>query len=401
MIPTTASAGDATGADSDASGATRDDRWVDPKRHLWLIGLVVPLLPLLAYGMVEATGLWLFWWMGPLWILVLMPILDSLLGTDTSNPPEWAVPQLEDDRYYRWCTYLYIPLQYAGFVFGAWAVLNFDLATWEKLGLTLTVGTVAGIAIATAHELGHKRDKLERRLSKVALAQSAYGHFYVEHNRGHHARVSTPEDPASARLGESFWEFLPRTVVGSLRSAWEIEAAALRRKDLAVWSPRNNILNAWAMTVALFSAMVVAFGVEVIPYLAVQAIFGFCLLEIVNYVEHYGLLRQKVGNGRYERCQPVHSWNSNNVASNLALYHLERHSDHHANPTRRYQSLRHFDDAPQLPSGYALMIGLAAVPPVWRRVMDPRVLAHYHGDVTRANIHPRCRARILARYASA
>jgi alkane 1-monooxygenase len=257
--------------------------------------------------------------------------------------------------------------------------------------LALTVGTVAGIAINTAHELGHKRDRLERRLSKVALAQTGYGHFYVEHNRGHHARVSTPEDPASARLGESFWAFLPRTVWGSLRSAWSIEAAALRRKGHPVWSPRNDVLNAWALSIVLLGALLVAFGWQVLPLLVIQAVFGFSLLEVVNYIEHYGLLRQRVANGRYERCQPEHSWNSNNVASNLALYHLERHSDHHANPTRRYQALRNFDDAPQLPSGYALMIGLAYLPPVWRRVMDPRVLAHYDGEVDRANLHPRAR----------
>ena len=259
------------------------------------------------------------------------------------------------------------------------------------------MGTVAGIGINTAHELGHKRDKLERRLSKVALAQSAYGHFYVEHNRGHHANVSTPEDPASARFGETFWAFLPRTVVGSLRSAWSL-AAGPSAARAAGWSPTNDVLNAWALSVVLFGVTIALFGPVVIPYVVVQAVFGFSLLEVVNYIEHYGLLRQRVANGRYERCQPVHSWNSNNVVSNLVLYHLERHSDHHANPTRRYQSLRHFDEAPQLPSGYALMIGLAYFPPVWRRVMDRRVVAHYGGDVTLANIHPPARERVLARY---
>ncbi len=158
------------------------------------------------------------------------------------------------------------------------------------------------------------------------------------------------------------------------------------------------MLNAWALSVVLFGVTIALFGPVVIPYVVVQAVFGFSLLEVVNYIEHYGLLRQRVANGRYERCQPVHSWNSNNVVSNLVLYHLERHSDHHANPTRRYQSLRHFDEAPQLPSGYALMIGLAYFPPVWRRVMDRRVLAHYGGDVTLANIHPPARERVLARY---
>jgi len=372
--------------------------WRDRKRYLWALGLVVPLLPFGARRLVEATGWEVFWWMGPLWVLVLVPVLDTLFGTDASNPPDWAVPQLEADRYYRWLTYLFLPLQYLGFAFGAWTVVHGGLSGWSQLGLALTVGTVAGIAINTAHELGHKRERLERRLSKVALAQTGYGHFYVEHNRGHHTRVSTPDDPASARLGESFWRFLPRTVGGSVRSAWHIAAAAQARKGQRVWSWRNDVLGAWTLSVVLFGGTVAWLGVEVVPFLVVQAIFGFSLLEVVNYIEHYGLLRRRVANGRYERCRPAHSWNSNNVASNLVLYHLERHSDHHANPTRRYQSLRHFDDAPQLPSGYALMICLAYVPPLWRRVMDGRVLDHYGGDVTLANLRPDRRERLLARH---
>jgi len=260
---------------------------------------------------------------------------------------------------------------------------------------------VSGVAINTAHELGHKRDQLERWLSKVALAQSAYGHFYIEHNRGHHVRVATPEDPASARLGESFWEFLPRTVVGSLRSAWGLERARLARMGKPPWSMRNDILSAWAMTVVLFAGLTAIFGLVVLPYLVLQAVVGFSLLEIVNYLEHYGLLRQRREDGRYERTRPEHSWNSNNIASNVALYHLQRHSDHHANPTRRYQALRHVEEAPQLPSGYAGMILIALFPPLWRRVMDHRLLEHYGGDVRRANIHPRLRRRILARYQSA
>jgi alkane 1-monooxygenase len=374
-------------------------RWRDPKRRLWMYGLAVPVLPFAGGWLASLTGWTAFWWMGPLWIFVLIPVLDTLAGTDASNPPDWAVPQLESDRYYRWCVYLYIPLQLVGFVWGARIVAGGALSPVSQLGLALTVGTVAGVGINTAHELGHKRERVERRLSKVALAQSGYGHFYVEHNRGHHTNVSTPGDPASARFGESFWAFLPRTVVGSLRSAWTLAAGAQRRKGQRVWSLRNDVLNAWALSVVLFGVAIALYGPVVLPYAVVQAVFGFSLLEVVNYIEHYGLLRQRVANGRYERCRPEHSWNSNNIVSNLVLYHLERHSDHHANPTRRYQSLRHFDEAPQLPSGYALMIGLAYFPPLWRRVMDHRVLAHYDGDIARANIHPPARSRVLARYA--
>ena len=373
-------------------------RWRDKKRYLWMLGLIVPLLPYGAANWVRDSGWTGFYFAGPVFILLIIPLLDWVFGTDRSNPPDWAVEQLAEDRYYRWCTFLFLPLQYAGLVFACWVVTTRGLSLVDQFGYALTVGTVAGVAINTAHELGHKSVKTERRLAKLALAQSGYGHFYVEHNRGHHNRVATPEDPASSRLGETFWEFLPRTVVGSARSAWELEARRLRAQGKRVWSTDNDVLTAWAMTVVLFAGLTAAFGVKILPFLVVQAVFGFSLLEVVNYLEHYGLMRQKDANGRYERCQPEHSWNSNHVASNVILYQLERHSDHHAHPTRRYQALRHFNDAPQLPSGYGLMLGLAYLPPVWRRVMDHRVLDHYDGDVTRANLHPRKRAALIAKY---
>jgi alkane 1-monooxygenase len=373
--------------------------WRDPKRYLWLLGLVVPTLPFLAWGLVELTGLGVFWFYGPVLVFGIFPLLDLAVGLDARNPPESVIKALEQDRYYRWCTYAYIPVQYAGLIFACWEWSYGDLSVIESIGLALTVAMVSGIAINTAHELGHKRASLERWLSKVALAQSGYGHFFIEHNRGHHVRVATPEDPASSRLGESFYRFWPRTVAGSLRSAWELERVRLGRLECSMWTPRNDILSAWAMTVVLFGALVAVFGVVVLPYLLIQAVLGFSLLEVVNYLEHYGLLRQRREDGRYERTQPEHSWNSNNTASNVLLYHLQRHSDHHANPVRRYQALRHVEQAPQLPTGYAGMILVAAFPPLWRRIMDHRVLDHYDGDVSRANLHPRVSARARRRLA--
>ncbi len=371
--------------------------WRDPKRYLWLLGLVVPTLPFLSWALVHATGLGVLWFYGPVLVFGIFPLLDLAVGMDARNPPDSAIKALEQDRYYRWCTYLYLPIQYAGLVFACWLWSSGQLSTLDSVGLALTVAMVSGIAINTAHELGHKRASLERWLSKVALAQSGYGHFFIEHNRGHHVRVATPEDPASSRLGESFYRFLPRTVICSLSSAWELERVRLRRLESSMWTPRNDILSAWAMTVVLYVALVATFGVIVLPYLAIQSVIGFSLLEVVNYLEHYGLLRQRREDGRYERTAPKHSWNSNNVASNVLLYHLQRHSDHHANPVRRYQALRHVEQAPQLPTGYAGMILTAVIPPLWRRVMDHRVLAHYEGELARANLHPRISARTRRR----
>jgi alkane 1-monooxygenase len=375
--------------------------WRDPKRYAWLLGLIVPFAPFIAYASVQATGLDFLWFFGPLLVFGAFPLLDIVVGVDATNPPDSVLKWLEQDRYYRWCTYIFIPVQYAGLVFACRLWSSGDLGVLESLGLALTMGVVGGIAINTAHELGHKRAGMERWLSRVALAQTGYGHFFIEHNRGHHVRVATPEDPASSRLGESFWAFLPRTVAGSVHSAWGIECARLDRLGKSHWTLRNDVLGAWAMTVGLFAVLTIAFGPVVLPYLLLQAVLGFSLLEVVNYLEHYGLLRQKREDGRYERCRAEHSWNSNNVASNVLLYHLQRHSDHHANPTRRYQALRHVDEAPQLPTGYAGMIVLAWFPPLWRRVMDPRLVEHFGGDLSRANIQPRRRRQVLARYGAA
>jgi alkane 1-monooxygenase len=372
--------------------------WRDSKRYAWLLALIVPLLPFSSWMMVEVTGLGVFWFYGPVLVFGIFPLLDALGGLDPSNPPDSVIKWLEQDRYYRWVIYLYLPIQYAGLIFACWMWSDGGLSTIESIGLALTVAMVAGIAINTAHELGHKRTTHERWLSRVALAQTGYGHFFIEHNRGHHVRVATPEDPASARLGESFYAFWPRTVLGSLRSAWGLERTRLARMGRGSWTLRNDILNAWAMSLVLFGGLALAFGTIVLPYLLIQAVVGFSLLEVVNYLEHYGLLRGRREDGRYERTRPEHSWNSNNVVSNVLLYHLQRHSDHHANPVRRYQALRHVEGAPQLPTGYAGMILIAAIPPLWRRIMDRRLLAHYGHEVTRANINPRARRRVLARY---
>jgi alkane 1-monooxygenase len=369
---------------------------VDPKRHLWVLGLLAPSSALLPSQLVLHTGSAVFWWIGPIIVLIVIPVLDWAVGVDGSNPRDEDYELLSNDRYYRWCTYLMLPVQLIGLVIASYMWAGDELSTVDKFGLATTLGFVSGIGINAAHELGHRVEHLERWLAKIALAQSGYGHFFVEHNRGHHVRVATPEDPASARLGESLWEFLPRSVSGSFRSAIALERERLARKDRGWWSVHNHILQAWSMTLVLFGSLIAAFGYQVLPWLLLQAVIGFGLLETVNYVEHYGLLRARRPNGRYARCSPRDSWNSDHLVTNIFLFHLQRHSDHHANPGRRYQTLRTSEQAPQLPAGYAAMIVLAAIPPLWRWMMDDRVLAHYGGDITLANIQPRKRRRILA-----
>jgi alkane 1-monooxygenase len=385
------------------------EQWRDNKRYLWLIGLVVPSLAFIAFGMFQLTGWGVWLWLGPIVILGIVPAIDLFAGLDRSNPPDDVIERLEQDKYYRWITYLFLPIQYVGFLAAfvwiakpEWLGVA-ELSAFDKLGIACSIGAIGGIGINTAHELGHKKESHERWLSKIALAQSFYGHFYIEHNRGHHVRVATPEDPASSRLGENFYQFWFRTVSGSLKSAWRLEKKRYARKGKHPFRIGNDVLNAWVMSAVLFGGLMVVLGWQILPFLVIQAVVGFSLLEVVNYMEHYGMLRQKVGVGerqRYERVDPSHSWNSNNIATNVLLYHLQRHSDHHANPTRRYQTLRDFEESPVLPTGYAGMIVLAIVPAVWRRVMDPRVVAHFGGDLSLANISPRKRDRIIAKYSS-
>ncbi len=377
------------------------ESWRDHKRYLWLIALVMPLLPFLAIGLFSSTGMGVWLWLGPLVILGVVPIIDLITGLDRSNPPDDVIEALENDRYYRWITYLFLPVQYAGFIAAFAFIALGDLSVMESVGLAVTVGFIGGIGINTAHELGHKKESHERWLSKIALAQSCYGHFYIEHNRGHHVRVATPADPASSRVGENFYQYWPRTVLGSLRSAWRLESRRYARRGRHPFRIGNDVLNAWLMTLVLWAAMIIWLGIGILPYLIIQALVAITLLEAVNYLEHYGMLRQIVGvpgKERYERVDPTHSWNSNNIATNVLLYHLQRHSDHHAAPTRRYQALRDYEESPALPTGYAGMILLSLVPFAWRRVMDPRVASHFGGDMSRANIAPRKRERVLARH---
>ena len=376
-----------------AAAAWHDKRW------LWLLSPTLPLLftnVMLVYAW-SGNAAWLL--LSPFLMHALLPLLDRVLGQDLSNPPESAVAQLEQDFFYRVLVWAYIPFQYAGTFLGAWLVSTVpDMPWYALLGVAMAVGSINGIGIGTAHELGHKKEKLERWLAKIALAPSLYGHFYVEHNRGHHKRVATPEDPASARMGESFWAFFPRSVVGGLRSGWELERVRLGKQGKDVWNVDNHNLQAWALSLLLYAGLSLCLGWAVLAMLLLQAVYSVSLLEVVNYVEHYGLLRQKSAAGGYVRCEPEHSWNSNHVMGNIVLYHLQRHSDHHAHPARRYQALRHFEGAPQLPSGYGAMVFIAYFTPLWYLLMDARVVAHYGGDLNKINIQPSARQGIFDRW---
>lgn len=370
----------------------------DRKRLAWLLSLLVPASVTTGPALMLMFGtVWALWIPVATFYLVV-PLLDLLLGEDLSNPPEAAVPALDADPYYRWITYLLVPILWLGFIFSAWFVARHDLPWHGLLAMVLITGSIGGFCINLAHELGHKNTRLETWLARISLAPSGYGHFTVEHNRGHHRDVATPLDPASSRMGESIYRFVLREMPGAFVRAWALERDRLQRRGHAVWSWHNAILQPAAITLALWAALLGWLGLQILPFLLAAAFWANFQLTSANYVEHYGLRRQRDAKGQLEPCRPHHSWNSNHVFSNWALFHLQRHSDHHAHPLRRYQSLRHFPQLPRLPSGYFGMFLVAYCPPLWRHVMDERLLATVGRDCARLNLDPRHRRELVRRY---
>ena len=358
---------------------------------LWPITLVIPLLPLAAIGLFTLTGNGIWLWLGPIVVLGVVPVVDALAGLNPSASPDEVIGRLSRDRHYQWQAYVILPLQFVGFLAGMWLIARGGLTLSEQVGMAVTLGFVVVVAFNSAHELGHARESVERWLSKIALAQCGYGHFYTEHNRGHHARVATPGDPTSSRLGESYYAFWVRAVSGSLRGAWRLESRRCERRGRSVLSLRNDVVSSWLLKAALWAVVLVWLGWAVLPFLVIQALVAIALLEAINYLEHYAMLRQRVvrdGREAYEPVRPRHSWNSDSILTHVLLYRLQRHGEHHINEVRRPEVSNDVEQSPVLPTGYAGMILLALVPPLWRTVMDPRVADHYRGDLTLANVQP-------------
>lgn len=365
---------------------SRAAAYKDRKRYYWILSLTYVLLPLGGIWGAEASGYTVLYWLPLIMFHLVFPVLDHVVGVDKGNPPESAVPALDADPYYRWLPILTVPLHFAVFFYCAWYAATQGLSWLAFLGLAISTGWASGLGINTGHELGHKRPAAEKWLSKIVLSISGYGHFYTEHNKGHHLEVATPEDTASARLGENIYQFMLREWPGGVRRAWQLESKRLRAKGKSAFSLANEVLQPLVLTAVWFSALIALFGPIMVPFLIIQSAYAWWLLSMANFTEHYGLLRARKDNGRYEPCLPKHSWNSNYLMSNLILFHLQRHSDHHAYPSRRYQTLRDYDDVPTMPSGYPLMFSAALIPPLWRRIMDHRVLEWAGGDPARINM---------------
>ncbi|MCS6809559.1 MAG: alkane 1-monooxygenase [Bacteroidota bacterium] len=321
-------------------------------------------------------GFWNF--LTPLVVFGIVPLLDMVIGRDSRNYSAEEYEQLEQRFSFRSVTLLYTGVQLAMIIWGAYVigVQPKPLAWWEITALTLSIGILSGNGINIAHELLHKPTRFEQFCGKLLLLSVSYMHFYIEHVRGHHVRVATPEDPASARRGESFYAFFPRTLLGSWKSAWELELDRLAKRKIPFFHWRNQML--WFTILPLLAALALglAFGWLAVAFYALQSFIAIQELEMINYVEHYGLSRRKLPNGRYEPPLPIHSWEAREALTNALLIKLQRHADHHVHPTRRYQTLRVFDESPQMPTGYPGMMLLSLIPPLFFRIMHPILDEH-------------------------
>ena len=300
------------------------------------------------------------YWYALVVFFVAIPLLDVLFGRSGAAGEPAELQRLEASALFRFILHAWVPLQLGLIIWGARLVSDASLSGVDAVLFTLSVGLATGATgITIAHELGHKRPALDRFLSRVLLVTVSYGHFTVEHNRGHHVRVATPEDPASARYGEGFWRFLPRTLSGSFKDAFRIDS--------------SEVLRSWAATFAVAAGLALAFGPLAVAFFFGQSAMAIVLLEAVNYIEHYGLQRKKLPDGRYERQSARHAWDAYETLSNAFLVHLQRHADHHLNPMRPYAALQPQAESPKLPTGYAGMVPIALLPPLWFAVMNPRV----------------------------
>jgi alkane 1-monooxygenase len=304
---------------------------------------------------------------------VIIPFLELFTKGSQVNLNKIQEEIAKEDRLYDWLLYGLIPCQYIILIYFLFQVSNENLPFYFKLGAITAFGMSCGIlGINAAHELGHRTTWYEQAMSKMLLLTTLYMHFFIEHNRGHHKNVSTDADPASSRLGETVYAFYFRTIWGSWKSAWHLESEKLKRNNISFWSFKNEMLRYQIIQLFLVAIIGIFFGLKTLLFFLLGALIGILLLETVNYIEHYGLRRKKNGE-KYERTMPIHSWNSNHPIGRLLLLELSRHSDHHYIASRKYQILRHFDESPQMPTGYPGMLLLSLFPPLWFRLMHQRI----------------------------
>ena len=339
------------------------------KELKYLAAFSIPLVALL--GLLLQS----YWvWATPIFAFVCIPVLELIFPVDKNNLSTEEVDSKLKQKLFDWLLYLNLPIVYGLMAYALITLNNSGLETYEYTGLVFSIGIVLGVnGINVGHELGHRQTTNERFLGKALLLPSFYMHFYIEHNFGHHLHAATPEDPATARYNQSVYSFWFTSTIRQYFSAWKIQRKLLRNANLSFFSVKNDMLWYTLFQFGYLMLIYVLFGISGMIFAVFAGIVGFILLETVNYIEHYGLLRLKTKSGRYERVKEIHSWNSNHVIGRIVLYELTRHSDHHYKSSKKYQVLDCHEESPQMPYGYPTSMVLAMVPPLWFKIMNKRV----------------------------
>ena len=335
----------------------------------YLFAYTIPLSTLLA---IFSEGILTF--ATPIYAFIFIPFLEIIMKDYDTKYDEDQKKKRLSNRIFDILLYLNIPFVFILLFFGLNKLTGNSLIIIEKVGIVSSLGILlATNAINVAHELGHRISRAERTLSKILLIPCLYMHFYLEHNFGHHKNVATPEDPATSKFNQSVYHFWITSVFNQFVNAWKIQKEILKRSEKSFISFQNDMI--WYMIIqsAYLYIIFMFFGIYGLFYAVIVGIQSFLFLETINYIEHYGLVRKKLSSGRYERVQTHHSWNSNHIIGRIVLYELTRHSDHHFKSSKKYQILENKKDSPQLPYGYPTSILLALIPPLWFKIINPRI----------------------------
>lgn len=335
----------------------------------YLAAFSIPLVCLLGLNFL---GIWTY--ATPIYAFIFIPLLEIILPLDHINLSKETSDSKSKQRIFDWLLYLNVPIVFGLLFYSFYVVANNNLSNFELIGLVFSVGIVLGVnGINVAHELGHRQQTNERYLGKLLLLPSHYMHFYIEHNYGHHLHAATPEDPATAKYNQSVYSFWLTSSIRQYFNAWQIQFKLLKNQNRSFFSIYNDMVWFAVFQITYLLSVFLMFGPKVVVFAFASGIGGFILLETVNYIEHYGLIRLKKSSGRYERVSEIHSWNSNHVVGRIVLYELTRHSDHHFKSSKKYQTLDCHEESPQMPYGYPTSMVLSLLPPLWFRVMNKRI----------------------------
>jgi alkane 1-monooxygenase len=335
------------------------------------------LSPLLVYvlAFISFSSNGLACWLALIYAWIIIPLAELFIKQDETNMQQAEEDLAKQNKAYDYVLYSIVVVQFIALFYFLQSMTQNNLSSSDKVARVFTMGLLCGsFGINVGHELGHRVNKFEQTLAKLLLMTSLYMHFFIEHNKGHHKNVATPEDPSSARRGEMVYAFYFRTIIFSYISAWKIANEECVKKYQTKYSIHNEMLLAHFIQLALVLLIYFLFGGWITLYFLIAAFIGILLLETVNYIEHYGLSRKPTTDGKFERAMPHHSWNSNHIIGRLMLFELSRHSDHHYLASRKYQILRHHQNVPQMPTGYPGMMILSLFPPLWFFIMHKQIL---------------------------